>query len=147
MKIYLAGSISGGRKFADNLKFIAKALEELGHEIISPFVVDIEINKQRYPGLKGEQLARAHFEEDLDLVLNKADAIAAEVSQPSHGVGIEIGAITTKKMLQNIDTPILLLRDESLKDKKTSKLLSGNPHAVFSHYSKENVKEILAEYL
>lgn len=147
MKVYLAGSMSGGREFADNIKLIAKELQAMGHEVISPFVVDMKVNENRYPDLEGRELAKAHFEEDLDLVLNQADAVVAEVSQPSHGVGIEIGAITAKKMLQGVDTKVLLLRDESLRGEKESKLVTGNTYAVFQYYNQENIKRILSENL
>ena len=147
MKIYLAGSMSGGRKFAKNIQIIANALEELGHEIISPFVVDSKINEERFPGLEGRELAKAHYEEDLDLVLNKADAFVAEVSQPSHGVGVEIGAITTKKMLGKSDIPVLLLADDYLKNKKISSLVYGNPYAVFEFFNKDSIKNILIKNL
>ena len=147
MKIYLAGSIAGGREFEANIKLIANVIKSLGHEIISPFVVDIKLNEDRFPGLEGKELAKAHFDEDLDLVLNQADAFVAEVSQPSHGVGVEIGAITTKKMLGKSDIPVLLLTDDYLKNKKISSLVYGNPYAVFEFFNKDSIKNILIKNL
>lgn len=146
MKIYLAGSIAGGRKFAKNIRSIAAVLEKLGHEVISPFVVSTQVNESRFPGLKGKKLAEAKFKEDLDLVLNKVEAIVAEVSQPSHGVGVELGAITAGRILTNIRTPILLLMDDSLKNKTKSSLIFGNPHATFKYYNKDNVERVLKNF-
>ena len=90
MKVYLAGSMSGGREFADGLLAINSVLQEFGHEVLTPFVVDERISATRFPGLQGQDEARAVFEDDLRL-LQQADVAIAEISQPSTGVGVEIG--------------------------------------------------------
>ena len=139
MDVYLAGSIAGGRDFADDIKLIAKTAEKLGHTILTPFVVDASINAKRFPDLSGVEKSRAKYDEDMTL-LNKCTVAVAEVSQPSLGVGIELGQLMT------MDKPVLCLRHKKLEDKKMSSLVEGNPHFVFKHYDKDTIREVLQDF-
>ncbi len=146
MKIYLAGSMAGGRDYADGLVAINKVLIELGHIVLTPFVVDPKINEQRFPKLKGVKRARAIFEEDIELV-TESDTIIAEVSQPSTGVGTELGYALGLIRLAKKRKPILLLRHKSLEKVPTSNLIIGNPHATFSYYDKGSVGSVVWNFL
>ena len=76
MKIYFAGSIRGGRVDIIHYKTIINALENLtnkGEELSDIFIHDRDMNW-----------------------LNNSDIIVADVSNPSHGVGYEIGRAIEK---------------------------------------------------
>lgn len=75
------------------------AVEEGGHEVLNPFVTleDIEA-REREKGLSDAEI----YERDMAL-LERADALVAEVSAPSLGVGYEIGTCRER------DVPVLCL--------------------------------------
>ena len=145
MKIYLAGSISGGRDFADGLKAINDSLIRMGHEVLTPFVVDEEINKTRFPDLTGVDRSTAIFEEDLRLI-EESEAVIAEVSRTSTGVGMELGYLVGLARIKGLEKPTLLLRHHSLGGSRTSNLLVGNPYAKFLYYSPDNVNDLIQEF-
>jgi nucleoside 2-deoxyribosyltransferase len=145
MNVYLAGSMAGGRDFADGLAQISRILIKIGHKVLTPFVVDDEINIKRFPGLKGSSRAKAIFEEDLDLV-TQSDVIIAEVSQPSTGVGVELGYTVGLIRLSKKKKPMLLLRHKSLESVRNSSLILGNPHATFTYYEKASLEKIIDKF-
>ena len=145
MKVYLAGSMAGGRAFAGSLREINDLLINLGHNVLTPFVVDEKINQIRFPKLKGVNRARAIFKQDLELV-TKADVIIAEVSQPSIGVGIELGFAAGLIRLAGKAKPILLLRHRSLENERNSNLVLGNPYATFLYYDKESIEGVITNF-
>ncbi|OGM19211.1 hypothetical protein A2955_02800 [Candidatus Woesebacteria bacterium RIFCSPLOWO2_01_FULL_37_19] len=145
MKVYLAGSMSAGRQFAQGLQAINDALINMGNEILTPFVVDEELNKHRFPELSGVEHARAIFEDDLRRI-EESDIIIAEVSQPSTGVGLEIGFVVGSLRSRDTEKSILLLRHRSLEATRNSKLVEGNIHAKFLYYDSENIEGILNSF-
>jgi len=84
LTIYFAGAISGGRGDVAHYREIIAALEADGHRVLAGAVAAENV------GADGERLeSRAIFERDLAWIA-EADAIVAEVSMPSTGVGYEI---------------------------------------------------------
>jgi len=84
MKIYFCGSIAGGRKFEDVYGKIVDYLKAQAHQVLSEHIVrkDIfEYERQFTP----QQI----FQRDIEM-LNQADRVIAEISNPSLGVGYEI---------------------------------------------------------
>ncbi len=84
MKIYFAGSIIGGRENAQTYAQIVEYLLAKGHEVPSthvarPDVLDWEKNNP----------PSAIYERDITWI-RESDALIAEVSTPSMGVGYEI---------------------------------------------------------
>jgi hypothetical protein len=81
MKIYFAGSIRGGRQFADTYAHVIKGLQEAGHTVLSEHVGFAELK---------EKLSDTEIHaRDLDWII-EADVLVADVSLPSLGVGYEI---------------------------------------------------------
>lgn len=81
MKIYFAGSIRGGRQFADTYAYLIKGLQEAGHTVLSEHVGFAELK---------EKLSDTEIHaRDLDWII-EADVLIADVSLPSLGVGYEI---------------------------------------------------------
>ena len=70
-----------------------------------------------------------------------SDALIAEVSAPSHGVGYEIG------FALGLGKPVLALYEDG---RKVSKMISGNPDpnlTVQVYKSAENAVELIREFL
>ena len=113
MKIYFACSITGGREFERIYQDLMAALLGDGHEIPTAHLAESNVI-----ALEAVTPAREVYERDV-IWIRKADALIAEVSAPSHGVGYEIGfALQAGK-------PVLCIHQEG---RKISKMISGNPH-------------------
>lgn len=122
MNIYFACSITGGREFESAYQAIVAALLADGHEIPTSHLAQSET-------MENERVLapREVYERDVNWIKN-CDALIAEVSVPSHGVGYEIG------FALNIGKPVLCLYQ---KDKRVSKMISGNsdPALAINVYS------------
>ncbi|MBO3763387.1 MAG: hypothetical protein JTT16_01935 [Candidatus Brockarchaeota archaeon] len=121
MKVYLSVPIIGGRNL-ELAKIISNIIMECGHELLSQWVISED------PGFS---LSPSYvFERDTNGV-KKSDIVVAEVSTPSHGVGMEIMlAITLGKRI------IALAR----KDSRISRMLLGAPNIEWIFY--DEIKEI-----
>ncbi len=112
MNIYFACSITGGREFEKVYQDLTAAMLADGHvvptaHLASPTVIELEAVVS----------PRDVYERDVNWI-HEADALVAEVSVPSHGVGYEIGfALHAGKRV------LCLLKE----GRKISKMVSGNP--------------------
>lgn len=128
MNIYFACSITGGRQFEPVYQALVEALEAQGHLIPTAHLAA--------PGLTEEAaLSPLHVYERDTAWIRECDALIAEVSVPSHGVGYEIGyALGEGK-------PVLCLVQEGL---RLSKMVSGNPHPGLQVKAYHNLDEAIA---
>ncbi|NOY99760.1 MAG: deoxyribonucleoside 5'-monophosphate N-glycosidase [Chloroflexi bacterium] len=114
MNIYFACSITGGREYETVYQEITHALLEDGHEIPTAHLAEagvVDLEKVVSP--------RDVYLRDVDWI-RACDALIAEVSIPSHGVGYEIG------FALNLGKPVLCLYQEG---RPVSKMITGNPHS------------------
>ena len=113
MKIYFAGSIRGGR---DDAKLYEKIITYLGrkHLVLTEHVGDKQIDSM------GEKdgMDTAIYQRDMKW-LQSADAIVAEVTTPSLGVGYELG------IAEKLHKPVLCLYQPS-ENKCLSAMVKGN---------------------
>ena len=117
MNIYFACSITGGREFERIYQELTAALLADGHEIPTAHPAGSNVL-----ALEAVAAAREIYERDVNWI-REAQALIAEVSVPSHGVGYEIAfALHEGK-------PVLCLHQEG---RKISKMISGNPHPRLS---------------
>ena len=122
MKVYFAGSIRGGRedrqKYFELIEFLSTQAEILTEHVGSKSL-----------GGSGETELHdnAIYQRDLEW-LSSADAVVAEVTTPSLGVGYEIG------IAEKLGKPILCLFDESRAGYRLSAMLSGNENLQVSRY-------------
>lgn len=133
--IFLSGSIRGGRQLLETYRFIYDALEEAGAEVLSWHVADPELEKTESKMTEQEVYAR-----DLGL-LEKSDALIAEVTVPSTGVGYEICRALVRKI------PVLCLH---MPDVAVSSMVLGNPDTLMevrSYPDKEALKEIIIDFI
>ncbi len=113
MNVYFACSITGGRQFEPVYQDLTAALLANGHEIPTAHPADSTVTE-----LEGRVSPREVYERDVSWIL-EADALIAEVSVPSHGVGYEVGFALA------VGKPVLCLYQDG---RKISKMISGNPH-------------------
>ncbi|AKB27180.1 deoxynucleoside 5'-monophosphate N-glycosidase [Methanosarcina siciliae C2J] len=134
-KIFLSGSIRGGRQLLDVYRFMYDSLEEAGADVLSWHVADPELEETESKMTEQEIYAR-----DMGL-LAKSDALIADVTVPSTGVGYEICRALVRKI------PVLCLhRPEAA----VSAMVLGNPDPSLEVkiYSDEaTLKEIIVEFI
>ena len=111
MNIYFACSITGGREFEPVYQALVAALEADGHVIPTAHLANLGVSAEAALA-PGEVYGRD------TAWIRACDALIAEVSVPSHGVGYEIGYAL------NESKPVLCLCREG---RGLSKMISGNP--------------------
>jgi nucleoside 2-deoxyribosyltransferase len=112
MNIYFACSITGGREFEPVYQAITAALLEDGHDVPTAHLAEAGVVALEQIVLPGDVYSR-------DVTWIRAcDALIAEVSTPSHGVGYEIGYAL------GLGKPVLCCHQT---DRSVSKMLTGNP--------------------
>ena len=135
MNVYFACSITGGRQDAGVYQVIVNAMQAIGHEVptallASERVIDLEIV------VEPEEV----YTRDVAWIDN-SDALVAEVSTPSHGVGYEIAhALRQGK-------PVLCVHRAGV---LVSKMLTGNTHAnitVRAYQSDAEAAQIVVDFL
>ncbi len=113
MNIYFACSITGGREFEQIYQDLMAGLLADGHIIPTAHLAGSNVLE-----LEAAAPDREVYERDV-LWIQNADALIAEASVPSHGVGYEISYAL------NAGKPVLCLWQRG---RKISKMISGNPH-------------------
>lgn len=112
MKIYFSGAISAGRErqpvYADMVAF----MQASGMNVLSAHVAHANVLHA-----EAQIMAQEIFERDVRMI-HECDAMIAEVSRPSLGVGFEIA---TALRLQR---PVLCLCDQEV---FLTRMLTGNP--------------------
>jgi hypothetical protein len=110
MRVYLAAAITNESRSIPTLKALLGHLERCGHDVPTRHIVE-EDARARDAHLTDAQLA------DRDLAwLAASAALVAEVSTPSHGVGVEVTAALQRGL------PVLLLYRHGT---RVSRLLLG----------------------
>ena len=121
MKIYFAGAIRGGREDASLYRDIIEHIRRF-REVLTEHVGDIGLTEKGDDGPDDTYI----YQRDMNW-LYASDAVVAEVTQPSLGVGYELGIASV------IDKPVLALyRPE--KGRYLSAMISGCPAFTVSEY-------------
>ena len=84
MKVFLSGSIRGGRQMLTTYQHICKFLKSKGADVLSWHVADPELE-----GKEAKMSEQQIYDRDIGL-LKRSDCLIAEVTIPSIGVGYEI---------------------------------------------------------
>ena len=135
MNIYFACSITGGREFESVYQAIVRMLTAKGHRVPTAHLAEAGIGAVE-AGIDPDEI----YERDVNWIRG-CDALIAEVSVPSHGVGYEIG------FALGIGKPVLALYQEG---RKVSKMISGNPDehlSVKSYRDVADAMKIMEEFL
>lgn len=134
-KIYFAGSIRGGRDDANVYKdiidylqkYVTVLTEHVGLESLSGCGEDNRNDTWIY-------------NRDMDWI-NEADALIAEVTNPSLGVGYEIG------QAQALKIPVLCLFNKNSQN-RLSAMVSGNQNITVKNYQNmEEVKLVIKQFI
>lgn len=113
MNVYFACSITGGREAEAVYQALTRALVEDRHVVPTAHLAETSV-----VALEASAVPQEVFERDVAWI-RACDALVAEVTVPSHGVGFEIGfALGEGK-------PVLCLAEHG---RLVSKMISGNPH-------------------
>jgi len=130
MNIYFSCSITGGRKDEHIYRKIVSYLIENGHKVPTAHLASHDVMKDE-SGLNAVDV----FLRDMEWVRN-CDALIAEVSTPSHGVGYEIAAAIF------LGKHVMCCYH---KDKKISKIISGNTGENVHVFAYKNEDELVSE--
>jgi len=134
VKVYFACSIRGGGDTSNYLT-ILNAIKSSSVEVLSEVFVHDAIN------LGGSPLpAKQIYNRDISMI-EKCDAVIAEVSNPSLGVGYELA------YAENRHKPILCLFD-ARSDRKLSAMITGNDYFIVKKYSTDlEIAEYIEEFV
>jgi len=126
MNIYFACSITGGRDYEKAYQAFTRALLGDGHEVPTAHLAEPNV-----VSVEKVVAARDVYQRDVNWI-RLCDALIAEVSVPSHGVGYEIGfALQQGKR-------VLCLAHAG---RSVSKMITGNPHPALYIAFYETVEE------
>ena len=129
MNIYFACSITGGREYELVYQAIIAALLADGHTIPTAHLADSGV-----VALEAIVSPSAVYERDIAWI-SGCEALVAEVSTPSHGVGYEVAyALSIRK-------PVLCLYQAG---RTISKMLTGNSLANIQVNSYQNSDDAIA---
>lgn len=135
MNIYFACSITGGRKFEPIYQAITQTLLEAGHQVPTAHLAGADVID-----LEAVVEPQAVYTRDIDWIRN-CDALVAEVSTPSHGVGYEVAYALS------IGKPVLCCYQQG---QKVSKMLTGNTHDMLrlaTYMDAPKAVEVVQEFL
>jgi nucleoside 2-deoxyribosyltransferase len=135
MNIYFACAITGGREFESVYQAITRTLLADGHEVPTAHLADPGVTAREGAVNPGEV-----FERDIAWIRG-CDALVAEVSTPSHGVGFEVAYAL------NLNKAVLCVYREG---QNISKMLTGNSHPqlqVMSYHDPEEAVAIIRSFL
>lgn len=133
MKIYFAGSIRAGRGDTGLYQEIIALLSEYG-EVLTEYIGDEGLTHH------GDTIEPGYiYERDVEW-LREADAVVAEVTTPSLGVGYEIG------LAESENKRILCLYRET-EDRSLSAMILGNRNLSVAEYeSIDDIEGILRDF-
>jgi nucleoside 2-deoxyribosyltransferase len=130
MNIYFSCSITGGRRDQHIYQRIVNYLIENGHEVPTAHLASPDVMKGEF-----DLNAVEVYQRDMEWVRN-CDALIAEVSTPSHGVGYEISAAIF------LGKHVMCCYH---KDKKISKIISGNTSENVHVFAYDSEDELISE--
>ncbi len=136
MKIYFAGSISGGRDDQEIYLEIIEFLKEKGHKVLTEHIANSNLSSYGETNLTREDI----FLRDVEWI-RESDIFIAEVTQVSLGVGYEIG------FAESLGKKIVCLYREK-EGKKLSAMVDGNKKIkVIKYLEIDKLKEELEKFL
>jgi nucleoside 2-deoxyribosyltransferase len=135
MRIYLACTVRGDRGGVLAGRAIAERLQALGHEVLTPHLLDDDV--ERGEAALGE---REVFERDIRW-LSECDAVVAEASGSSYGVGFEVGYILGRA--PETGQRVFLVYDRA-RTSAISRLIVGNCHTACTTFGYQSLTELTA---
>lgn len=143
LRIYFAGSISGGRDFEEYQIKIVDLLKSYGYKILTEHVSSGDLQKKlRQKAKRSTNYFRYIARHDRRLI-NRADLLVAECSQPSLGVGFEVCYAAYK-----LEIPVIVLGHEKAR-KRFSAMVFGDSSKLIRpyFYNDKNLEKVLQKAL
>ena len=119
MKIYLACTVRGDRGAIAGLRTLVAALEARGHVVLTKHLLDDNVESA-----ESALTERAVYDRDIDW-LEDCDALVADASGSSFGVGFEVGYVLARS--ERTPQRVVLLYRADRRD-RISRLIIGNAH-------------------
>ncbi len=135
MRIYLACTVRGDRQALAAARCACSVLEALGHEVLTRHLLEDDVEEA-----EGQQPESAVFERDMAW-LAACDALVAEASGSSYGVGFEVGFVLARA--RQSGQRVFVLYDASRRT-MVSRLISGNIDPRCRTLAYDNLGEIEA---
>ena len=135
MNLYFACSLTGGRQDEEAYGVIVSHLDGAGHEIPTAHLADPGVME-----LEKVSAAEDIYERDTQWIWG-CNALIAEVSTPSHGVGYEIAYAL------GLSKPVLCCYRQGV---TVSKMILGNDSqslTVKSYQNEHELREVLDQFL
>ena len=129
MDLYFSCSLTGGRQDQPVYAAMVAHLQALDHRVLTAHLAAVEVM-----AADAEVSPVAVFERDTAW-LRACDAVIAEVSTPSHGVGFEIAYALERSK------PVLCVAREGV---RVSKMLTGIQQPAFAFCTYETPSEAIA---
>ena len=128
MRIYLACTVRGNRSGVAAARVAAETLQALGHEVLTSHLLEEGVEQAESSLTEREVYARDRA------WLESCDAIVAEASGSTYGVGFEVGYVTGRAPTSG--QRIFVLYDAARRD-AVSRLISGyaDPHGATCAYT------------
>ena len=117
MKIYLACTVRGDRGGIEAGRLIAERLQRHGHEVLTTHLLAEDVNDA-----EAVLTEDAVYRRDIEW-LTSCDALVAEASGSSYGVGFEVGFVLGRAA--GSDQRVVLLFDRA-RQHAISRLITGN---------------------
>jgi len=135
MRIYLACTVRGDRGGVAAGRAICERLRHHGHEVITAHLLDDNLETA-----ESELTEEAVFRRDLAW-LSTCDALVAEASGSSFGVGFEVGYVLARS--DRTGQRVVLLYDRA-RASQVSRLVVGNVHPACTTVAYDSVDELVA---
>lgn len=135
MKIYFSCSLTGGRRDEAAYRLIVDQLQAMGHAVLTAHLAHPQVMQEERTVDPAEVYRR-----DVNWI-EECQALVAEVSTPSHGVGYEIALALQR------GKPVLCLYREGV---PVSKMITGNDSAgleLRGYRQEAEIPAILQGYL
>ncbi len=135
MKIYLACTVRGDRGGVAAGRLICERLQRLGHEVLTTHLLADDVNASEASLSESDV-----YERDLAW-LSSCDALVAEASGSSYGVGFEVGYVLGRAA--RTGQRVVLLYDIARRD-RISRLITGNRDGACTTYGYGSPEELAA---
>jgi nucleoside 2-deoxyribosyltransferase len=139
MRIYLACTVRGDRSGLEAARLAATRLTALGHEVLTTHLLHDDVDRAEADRPECEVFAR-------DVAwLESCDALVAEASGSTYGVGFEVGYVLGRATASG--QKVCLLYDGARRN-SVSRLISGNTrcHTLAYHGLEEVAAFLEAEF-
>ena len=135
MRIYLACTVRGDRGGVEAGRAICRRLQHHGHEVLTTHLLADDVNE-------AEAKLTEHdvYRRDLDW-LSGCDALVAEASGSSYGVGFEVGYVLGRAAVSGQQVVLVY---NAARQHAISRLITGNCDVACATFGYRSVDELTA---